>query len=161
LDRETFCADYANRDNQRRAICAPDSLRSRIALNDEFVPRRQWLLRLGAAAVAVAMVVGQGESGVLDAFWTAPTTNTDGTPLTDLAWYRVYYGTSASPCPAGAFVQIPSSTSSPPPGLSAGVRLTNLTTGTLYSVSVAAVDASGGQSACSAPASALRKSTSP
>lgn len=28
--------------------------------------------------------------------WTAPTTNTDGTPLTNLASFRVYYGTSAS-----------------------------------------------------------------
>jgi hypothetical protein len=28
--------------------------------------------------------------------WLAPTTNTDGTALTDLAGYRIYYGTSAS-----------------------------------------------------------------
>ena len=28
--------------------------------------------------------------------WTAPTTNTDGTPLTNLAAFRVYYGTSSS-----------------------------------------------------------------
>ena len=28
--------------------------------------------------------------------WTAPTTNTDGSALTDLASFRVYYGTSAS-----------------------------------------------------------------
>jgi hypothetical protein len=27
--------------------------------------------------------------------WNAPTTNTDGTPLTDLAGYKVYYGTSS------------------------------------------------------------------
>jgi hypothetical protein len=26
--------------------------------------------------------------------WEAPTTNTDGTPLTDLAGYRIYYGSS-------------------------------------------------------------------
>lgn len=26
--------------------------------------------------------------------WTAPTTNSDATPLTDLTGYRVYYGTS-------------------------------------------------------------------
>ena len=25
--------------------------------------------------------------------WTAPTTNTDGTALTDLAGYKIYYGT--------------------------------------------------------------------
>jgi hypothetical protein len=27
--------------------------------------------------------------------WDAPTTNADGTPLTDLAGYKVYYGTSS------------------------------------------------------------------
>ncbi len=27
--------------------------------------------------------------------WAAPTTNTDGTPLTDLAGYKIYYGTSS------------------------------------------------------------------
>jgi hypothetical protein len=27
--------------------------------------------------------------------WEAPTTNTNGTPLTDLAGYRIYYGSSA------------------------------------------------------------------
>jgi Fibronectin type III domain len=28
--------------------------------------------------------------------WEAPTTNADGSPLTDLAGYRIYYGTSTS-----------------------------------------------------------------
>lgn len=27
--------------------------------------------------------------------WSAPTTNTDGTPLTDLVGYKIYYGTSS------------------------------------------------------------------
>jgi Fibronectin type III domain len=27
--------------------------------------------------------------------WTAPSKNTDGSPLTDLAGYHIYYGTSA------------------------------------------------------------------
>jgi len=31
-----------------------------------------------------------------DVSWTAPTTNTNGSALTDLAGYRIYYGTSAS-----------------------------------------------------------------
>jgi hypothetical protein len=33
-------------------------------------------------------------SPVADLAWTVPTTNTDGTPLTDLAGYRIYYGQS-------------------------------------------------------------------
>jgi hypothetical protein len=35
-------------------------------------------------------------SGTAALSWTAPTQNTDGSALTDLAGYRVYYGTSAS-----------------------------------------------------------------
>jgi len=34
-------------------------------------------------------------SGIATLSWQAPTTNTDGAALTDLAGYRIYYGTSA------------------------------------------------------------------
>src|SRR5439155_65795 len=68
---------------------------------------------------------------------------------------RVYYGTSASPCPGGTFVQVPSTVSSPPPNQTVSLRLTTLTTGTLYTVSVTAVDTGGTQSACSTSASAV------
>jgi len=46
-------------------------------------------------------------SGVLDARGTAPTTNTDGTSLTDLASYRVYYGTRAPPVMEPPFFRSP------------------------------------------------------
>ena len=35
-------------------------------------------------------------SGTATLSWLAPTTDTDGAPLTDLAGYRIYYGTSAA-----------------------------------------------------------------
>jgi len=35
-------------------------------------------------------------TGTATLSWAAPTTNTDGEPLTDLAGYRIYYGTDAS-----------------------------------------------------------------
>jgi len=35
---------------------------------------------------------GSGSSSLMLS-WNAPTTNTDGTPLTDLAGYKLYYGT--------------------------------------------------------------------
>ncbi len=114
------------------------------------IRRHLWLL----AAVALWLVAGSAESGVLDASWTAPTTNTDGTLLTDLQSYRVYYGTTSSPCPGGRFVQVTSSTSSPTLGQTVSVRLTNLVTGVAYTVSVAAVDSTGSQSTCSDTASA-------
>jgi len=34
-----------------------------------------------------------GATGVVELSWNAPTTNTDGTPLTDLAGYKIHYGT--------------------------------------------------------------------
>ncbi len=36
---------------------------------------------------------GNGSSHSATLTWDAPTTNVDGTPLTDLAGYKVYYGT--------------------------------------------------------------------
>ncbi len=44
------------------------------------------------------VTVAQANSGTGNASlsWTAPTTNTDGTVLTDLVGYKIYYGTSAS-----------------------------------------------------------------
>lgn len=35
-----------------------------------------------------------GGSGVAILSWSAPTTNVDGTPLVDLAGYKIYYGTA-------------------------------------------------------------------
>ena len=96
-----------------------------------------------------------GEAGVLDASWTAPTTNTDGSALTNLALYRVYYSESDSPCPSSTFFEVATSTSSPPPDQTVSFQLTGLTTGSIYSVSVTAVDADGNESACSDAASAM------
>src|SRR5947207_15271028 len=64
------------------------------------------------------------EAGILDASWTAPTTNTDGSPLTDLASYRVYYGTSGAPCPGGTFLQTASPTPTPCCGQIGSVSVT-------------------------------------
>lgn len=44
--------------------------------------------------VTTSSATGSTSSASLS--WTAPTQNEDGTPLTDLAGYRIYYGTSAS-----------------------------------------------------------------
>lgn len=100
-------------------------------------------------------MAGPGYAGVLDASWTAPTTNTDGSPLTDLAFYRVYYGSATAACPGPAFFQVASPTPSPLPDTIVSLRLTGLTSGTLYYVSVTAVDLSGNESACSVVASAV------
>src|SRR5437763_15457175 len=97
------------------------------------------------------------EAGILDASWTAPTINADGSPITDLASYRVYYGTSGAPCPGGTFLQTASTTPTPGPGQIVSVRFTGLSPTLLYNVAVTAVDTSGTQSACSTPASAVAR----
>jgi hypothetical protein len=120
---------------------------------------RRWLLGLALALAAVLLVTITGDAGILDASWTAPTTNVDGSPLADLASYRVYYGSSNPPCPGASFVQVASSTTSPGPNQTVTVRLTGLTTGALYYVSVTAVDAQGNESACEPAASAVAQTS--
>ena len=71
---------------------------------------RRWLLGLTAglvlALVAVFGAAVPASAGVLDATWTAPTTNSDGSALSDLGSYRIYYTTSATPCPVLALVRM-------------------------------------------------------
>jgi len=116
---------------------------------------RRWFASFGLVLGAILVAPNAVMAGVLDASWTAPTTNTDGTPLTDMTSYRVYYGTSGSPCLGGTFVQVASSTTTPPSNQTVAYRLTNLTTGTLYYVSLTAVDGAGLESTCSTIASAV------
>jgi List-Bact-rpt repeat protein len=115
---------------------------------------RRWLLALCLALAGNFFETNPAVAGVLDASWNAPTTNTDGSPLNDLASYRVYFGTSATPCPSGTFVTVPSPSPTPSAGQTVSTRLTGLTNNTVYNVSVAAVDTSGTPSACSGVASA-------
>jgi uncharacterized protein DUF4082/Big-like domain-containing protein/fibronectin type III domain protein len=118
------------------------------------IPRCRRVVWLCLALGGLVLVVTPGEAGILDASWTAPTTNIDGSPLTDLWFYRVYYGPASSPCPGNAFFEVPSTTPSPPANQSVTFRLTGLSIGTRYNVSVTAVNTSMGESACSVVASA-------
>jgi hypothetical protein len=84
------------------------------------------------------------ETGSATLSWTAPTENTDGTPLTDLSGYTIYYGSSASALTNTVQVTDPSTTS--------GV-VSNLSAGTTYYFAVAANASDGTQSALSSVAS--------
>lgn len=98
-------------------------------------------------------------SGVLDVTWTAPTTDTDGSPLTFLNTYRVYYASGTStPCPGSAFFTVSGSTFG---GATATFTLTGLTQDTVYYVSVAAVGTNGNESNCSQVASAPARPNPP
>ena len=104
-------------------------------------------LRLSACAAAT--------SGVLDLSWTPPTKNVDGSALTSIVSYRVYYGTTTGPCPGGPFLTIPSTPGSP---REMSTKLTNLKVGELNYVAVTALSANGAESDCSAVASARARS---
>jgi len=110
--------------------------------------------------VLVIAILGDavpGFAGILDASWTAPTTNTDGSPLTDLGSYRVYLATSGAPCPTSSSFAVASPTPSPGPSQIVSSRLTGLRAGTSYSVAVSAVDLAGSESACSGTASGVAR----
>src|SRR5215472_1476748 len=114
---------------------------------------RRWLLGLAATLFAVFGSMNAASAGVLDASWTAPTTNTDGSSLTDLGSYRVYYSTSATPCPGTTFFSVSSSTTTPSANQTVNFRLTGLTTGSTYNVAITALDTAGNESSCSPVAS--------
>ena len=82
-------------------------------------------------------------SGAATVSWVAPTTRTDGTPLTNLAGFRIYYGATSGSYPNSVSVTNPNLTS---------YAIDALPAGTYYFVATA-FDASGNESAYSAPAS--------
>lgn len=49
-----------------------------------------------ASLNAFSISVNQIANGSVTLSWSPPTTNADGTPITDLAGYRIYYGRSSS-----------------------------------------------------------------
>jgi hypothetical protein len=75
-----------------------------------------------------------GSSNSATLTWDAPTTNADGTPLIDLACYKIYYGTSSR-----------NYTFSLDVGKATTFKIDNLSPGTYY-FSVAAYDTSGNES---------------
>src|SRR5690242_15821935 len=90
----------------------------------------------------------EAEAGSLSISWSAPAANADGTPLTDLASYRIYLGTSTPACPGTPFRTVTSSTTTPPPGQAVSTVVTGLTAGTTYFARITAVDAAGNESTC-------------
>ena len=139
----------------RRVVAASFRLLTPISPHKRQIAGRR-LLGLGLALLGVFFFAPAVHAGLLDTSWTAPTTNADGSALTDLASYRVYYGTSNPvTCPGGStFATVSSPTSSPAPGTTVNYQLKGLQAGTTYFVKVTAVDTSGNESACSAQASA-------
>ena len=74
-----------------------------------------FVVQVSAPATAPAPTTG---SAALS--WIAPTTNTNGTPITDLSGYHIYYGTEADALTSSVNVPGPSSTTYTVTGLSPG-----------------------------------------
>jgi hypothetical protein len=74
-----------------------------------------------SAKVTIAVSSGSGTTGSATLSWTAPTTNTNGTPVTPLKGYTIYYGTSESAMSKSLVVGGAASTSCEISGLTAGV----------------------------------------
>lgn len=72
---------------------------------------------------AFPIAVTQMATGTATLEWVAPTENTNGTPLTNLAGYRIYYGTSATALTQTVQIANPNTVS---------YEVTNLSPGTWY-----------------------------
>jgi putative Ig domain-containing protein len=96
-----------------------------------------------AALPAFAIAVAQASMGSATLSWQAPTTRTDGTPLTNLDGYRIRYGTAVGSYPNMIDVANGSLTSA---------VISNLPPGTYYFV-ISAYDTTGAESSNAGPAS--------
>lgn len=92
---------------------------------------------------AFSITVQQASMGSASLSWQPPTTRTDGTPLTNLAGYRVHYGTAQGSYPNRVTIANPGVTST---------VIENLPPGTYWFV-VTAYDANGLESGYSTAAS--------
>jgi hypothetical protein len=108
-----------------------------------------------AATTAFILAGCAAKEGILGVSWVAPTTNTDGSPLTDLVSYRLYVNTTGGPCPDGRLVTFDAAAAGAGPDQKVRVTLTNLTVGQIYYVAVAAVNSGGVSSLCSNTANGL------
>jgi hypothetical protein len=73
-----------------------------------------------ASLPAFSIIVSAVTSGSATLNWTPPTQNTDGSPLSDLSGYIIFYGTNASSLSQQISLSDPSLSTYVVPGLSTG-----------------------------------------
>jgi hypothetical protein len=88
------------------------------------------------AAFTINVVGANSGSGAATLVWSPPTVNTDGSTITDLGGYRIYYGTTAAALTQVAEVRNPGITS---------YVVDHLVSGTWY-FAISAYNAAGGES---------------
>ena len=94
--------------------------------------------------IIISLNASAAFASVVTLSWDAPTKNADGTPLTDLAGYKIYYGTSSHAYSTAIDV-----------GNVAKHMVSNLENGVVYYFAVTAHDTSGNESNFSNEASGI------
>jgi len=151
-------ASGCNPDGQDASRSEPSSAQASSSATSSGTPPATSSGTPPAASSSTPPAGSSGSAGILDASWVAPTTNADGSPLTDLAFYRLYFGAASTPCSGSAFFQVPSPTTSPQINNTITYSVTGLLAGARYFAAVTAVDSSGLESDCSSVASAIARS---
>ena len=121
---------------------------------------RPYSRRRTTALVLISIVVGalNVEAASLNLGWTGPMTNADGTPLTDLAGYRVYLGSGVPPpCPDASFDAVASTSAAPTTGETVTYQAPGLSASVTYVALISAVDLAGNESGCAGPVSGLAR----
>lgn len=90
------------------------------------------------------ITVSAANNGAATLTWTAPTQNTDGTPLTDLSGYTIYYGTNAGSLTSTVAINSASTVT---------YTVTGLAVGSTYYFAITSKNSSGVESSLSSVAS--------
>jgi hypothetical protein len=98
-----------------------------------------------SASLGPFTITVEGEAtGSAQLTWTVPALRTDGTPLTNLAGFRIYYGTALGSYPSMVAIPDPTATQ---------YTVTGLATGTTYYFVATVYDSAGVESAYTNPVS--------
>ena len=158
-EKSCSCADRAERLPPSAPSSPSESVAARI-LRTARRPRAR--LPWPALTLALALAGGGDANGtregagsvVLELSWTPPTTKGDGSPMTDVVGYRIYFGTARGTCPGGRSFFVDAERPAAPGDQPMRLALKGLKIGERYYAAVTAVSTTGGESACSAETSA-------
>jgi hypothetical protein len=156
FDKGTPVVRRGRRATRQRTLTVAGHRRGRSSSPERFSGPQ--FLAMGVALATLLATATPVVAGVLHVSWTMPTTNADGSALTDLASFKVYYGRSNAPCRGASFISVTAPTSAPEPNQTATTTLTGLATGKRYFAAVTTVNSDGTESACSRVGSAVARS---